>query len=448
MTTAMLEEQDVVVLSRRSDCRCPACKIGRFEDAKLHDVLIEDYSFDPGWTPRKTSADRYDYFLGVELETDDYRMVGLFGEQRQSSIPVMQAADMAEPKSFWVPKHDGSVTGPEFASHPATLDYWHAKRRELSKMFRSLLHAGYRSHDNDTCGMHVNISRGAFDDSDHLFRFLTLIHVNPTWTLRMSQRTLDSAGQWASLHQMADPQIRRKCVEWDRSYEEFGLDRYVALNGPGGGRYEFRLPRGTLRLDRFYKNLEWTAGMIEYTREHRLRESNPLRFMAWVRSQQDHDLKNLIRFLDERMTGEYTGEVYPKPARKKLQPVELRLREDEFDDDDPPACDAMHPSLALRCTEYEDHGGRHEAWDGDQYQAWSDPRIFCNQVSPRGYYCTEPEGHGGMHRAGFFDAWDADTACQWVDPNTAEACTAPLESTIHCSCESNMLSHHTFQAAS
>jgi hypothetical protein len=275
-------------------CGCESCKMARFEGTTLKRAVVHSYSYAPArWKMHKGAADRYKrnlYYLGVELETT---------KQNYRSASKNIAADMRLPKRFWVAKNDSSVTGPEFASHPATLAFWHSKQAELDEMFKMLRHGGYRSHDGGKAGMHVNISRDAFADARHLYRFLTLLHVDTNWSLVMSQRTSSQASQWANLGEHNDVVARRRHAtgSFNRSYY---CNRYSALNAPAGeSRFEFRLPRGTLRLDRFYKNLEFTVGMIEYTRDNKVRDCSPAPFMKWVETKAT-EYPNLNSFINEK----------------------------------------------------------------------------------------------------------------------------------------------------
>lgn len=305
-----------------ANCRCESCKVNRFEDSKLRDAVIHTYSYQPeNWKFLHTQGDPFSYYLGVELETDNYyeSRNGLGGIVYSSFEPEI-AADMRLPKRLWTPKRDSSVTGPEFASHPATLTYWRAKKPQLKKMFDMLLHAGYRSHDNGNCGMHVNISRTAFDNGPHLFRFLSLIHRDANWSRRMAQRSVYSMNQYAKLNWKERRELWSRHIETpaerDRRIrdESYNLmvqpsmvrqwagsdDKYVAVNAPyGQARFEFRLPRGTLRIDRFFKNLEWTVAMIEFTRDAELEQCVPTLFMQWV-AERKREYRYLHKFIYER----------------------------------------------------------------------------------------------------------------------------------------------------
>lgn len=280
-------------------CNCESHKLLRQEQSKLGHAVVHEYGYEPRrWRLLSTSDEpNPPYYLGVELETDNY-FKDKDGSFKRSDLGLTQAAAMRAPKQMWIASRDGSVSGPEFVSHPATLAYWHSKRKQLETMFTTLLHAGYRSHDNDKAGMHVSISTTAFADSGHLYRFLSLIHSKPAWSLRMSQRTRTSADHWAKV-EILQSATEREQTATDILNRRGYRDRYSALNVPGDARYEFRLPRGTLRIDRFFKNLEWTAAMVEYSRGARLNQSTPAHFMQYVADNAE-TYPNLHAFIVER----------------------------------------------------------------------------------------------------------------------------------------------------
>lgn len=310
------QRNDAVTDTVPPNCQCETCKLRRFEDSAIRDAVVHNYSYNPRrWNLNAVRNDPFDYYLGVELETDNYRL-DANGDRVRARVTNRQAVSMARPARLWLAKADGSVSGPEFVSHPATLTYWHSKADKLAEMFRMLVHGGMRSHDNNKAGMHISISKNAFEDQRHLFRFLTLIHGNAEWSLKMSQRTRSSAEQWASINYLADDAMREEEVirimpteeqRRTRGYYQLGSShRYQAINCPSGGihsagRFEFRLPRGTLRLDRFFKNLEWTVAMIEYTRNTLVEHQKANLFMRWVLSKdQREQYPNLAKFLTER----------------------------------------------------------------------------------------------------------------------------------------------------
>lgn len=359
--------EETVGFADMAGCTCEPCKRKRGEGHSVESRRIHDYSSQPrgGWRPRRTLAQVRDGdtspTFGIELETDApvRRYTDLPDEPIVPYVPMGaseadvlerdrlirerdawrarnrahrarqerrfaeagnmradEAVSMAAPRGLWHAKHDGSVSGPEFASQPGTLAYWRAQRGHLAGMFKALLHGGMRSHDGDRCGFHVNIGTDAFQsaqsrdlgmyaDEGHLKRFATLVAMNPRWAIRMSQRTHRSAG-WARFDHVDTAEKR---AHWARSIAHSGYaycDHASVLNASHAGRVEFRLPRGTLRIDRFYAKLEWAAAMVEYTRDpHNVVQ--PSAFMRWAAASGEYT--ELTRMMRERFNAARFGEV-------------------------------------------------------------------------------------------------------------------------------------------
>lgn len=224
------------------------------------------------------------------------------------NISVDEAVGCARsPRGLFWAKHDSSVTGPEFASQPCTLAYWRQSRRALADIFTQLLHGGVRSHDGDRAGLHVNIGSDAFADASHLERFMALVAVNPRFSTRMSQRTNASMSSWANLRDIGTPEQRRNlAAQWAR-YGSAGTSHSSAVNLAHVGRVEFRMPRGTLRLDRFYAKIEWAASMVEYTRDAS-RPVNVAAYVAYVEANRA-DFPELYAMLRERFAARFDGRV-------------------------------------------------------------------------------------------------------------------------------------------
>lgn len=333
-------------------CECEACKRKRGLPSRVCAGTIHSYSSTPrsGWVPRRVGdADAYAPTFGVELETDApeyptfrdlpgrpdlpylpweasqaerdayaeaerayyaWRDRNRAHHERQRSawlaagnMTAEEAVSAAEPRGLWHPKHDGSVTGPEFASQPATLAYWQSQRGHLTSMFRTLLHGGMRSHDGDRCGFHVNIGTDAFADAGHLSRWMALVAHNPRWTTRMSQRTHASQTSWASYAPIATPEQRERIAREVFEYGSFGTMHTSAVNTAHAGRIEFRVPRGTLRIDRFYAKLEWVAAMVEFTRDAN-NATTPHAFMAWAQAH-EAEYPALLPFMRERFAARF-----------------------------------------------------------------------------------------------------------------------------------------------
>ena len=382
--------EETVGHAELADCTCGPCRKRKGERYAVPEGTIHSYSSEPrgGWRVRRTGAEMAagieSATFGVELETTEpvrpyfrgtpapYVMdswdIRTVEDQRardrqmrefaawqvreeaarqrwneRHSINGMlnseEAVSLAAPRGFWHSKHDSSVSGPEFASQPASLAYWRSQRPAITGMMKALLHGGMRSHDGDTCGMHINIGTDTFGTANypqgneqmegHLFRFVKLMTMNQRWTVHMSQRTNSSMNDWARFGGLTtDPERQR----WAHAISVYGycsdLPRYMVLNAANGGRIECRIPRGTLRVDRFYAKLEWLASMIEYTRDplNVVRVSD---YMRWV--ERSGEYPTLVAYMRERFHAERFADAAPDLSVQSGSNVEFYVEQTELE---------------------------------------------------------------------------------------------------------------------
>jgi hypothetical protein len=309
--------------------------------------VVHSYGSEPrnGWVARRLTdgTDATSPTFGIELETQ------LAGRDRTALTPD-EAAAVAAPRGHWHPAQDGSVNGPEFASQPGTLAYWRSIQGPVGGFFRTLIHGGLRAHDGRySCSMHVNVGRDAFEDADHLARFLRLVSVNARWTTRLAQRTHDQMQSWATTAAYPDmaacTRLAGEFVRNGNAYTGHG----AVVNLENHGRVEFRAPRGTLRLDRFMGKLEWVSAMVEFTRQPDARPV-PGAFTAWVMARRG-EYPEFIALMTDLMPGR-VGIARPAAARP-----------------DDNTCLQRSPIGGERCQRNAGHFGRCEMPDGSTWLA-------------------------------------------------------------------------------
>ena len=335
---------------RASASPCAAC--AKRSGSVVSTGTIHGYGAEPrnGWVPRytadETAAGLRPPTFGVELETQ--RLTG----RDRFSLTGDEAVAAASPRGHWFAQQDSSVDGPEFASQPATLAYWRSIAGPVGSFMRTLIHGGLRSHDGTlSCSMHVNIGADAFGSADHLARFLRLATGNPRWTTKLAQRTHAQVASWASFGEYPD---NASCVRLASDYVRHGTaytSHASAVNLGNYGRIEFRVPRGTLRLDRFMAKLEWVAAMVEYTRDA---ASRPVAgaFTPWVLARRDA-YPEFVAFLAEVMPGRVLPAApAPIPATGSFTP-----------------CNSLDAGRSQRCGRVAGHFGSHE--NTTTYARWA-----------------------------------------------------------------------------
>jgi len=204
---------------------------------------------------------------GVELEIDD-------GEDKYEAAEDIQAAGG---KHIYI-KEDGSLSymGMEIVTHPATLDY-HINKFPWRDICHVALSYGYRSHDTDTCGLHIHASRSLFGNTD-IEQDLTIAKIMllidrwyESYIVRFARRNIDKMRRWAN---KPNADIRPDDTDADavQKSKKHAGDRYRAVNLCNYSTVEFRFFRGTLKRDTIIASIQWVDTIIKYCRNTPLKD--------------------------------------------------------------------------------------------------------------------------------------------------------------------------------
>jgi formylmethanofuran dehydrogenase subunit E len=229
---------------------------------------------------------------GLEVEIDD-------GDDKQNAARDIQAAG----DDHIYLKEDGSLSykGMEIVTHPATLDY-HVNHFPWADICRTALSYGYRSHDTDTCGLHIHASRSLFGDTE-MERDLTIAKVillidrwYDSYIVNFARRDLSKMQQWAD-----KPNADIKPEDSDRAAvhksKKTANSRYKAVNLCNYSTVEFRFFRGTLKRDTIIASIQWTDTLIKYCRKTPLKD---LFNATWDDIFSNTEHKELTSYLKQR----------------------------------------------------------------------------------------------------------------------------------------------------
>lgn len=187
-------------------------------------------------------------FYGVELEIDQG------GEVSSNAQKLLDYVN--QDNTYIYAKHDGSLSnGFEIVSHPMTIEH-HLNEVDYSGLFKMAVGMGYRSHQAETCGLHIHVNRTAFGDSreeqeEVIARIVFFVEKHWCELLKASRRTKFSMNRWASRYGISE-----NTQNTYKKAKERRLGRYVAVNLENYNTIEFRLFRGTLRHQTFVATLQ------------------------------------------------------------------------------------------------------------------------------------------------------------------------------------------------
>lgn len=246
-----------------SDDECQYCHEERGES----DSYIEDYDFTPYHLHFFKNDDEVQpvKYFGFELEVDRKC------ETPNKMIPLEYIKKHYD--NIFYMKHDGSLSdGFEIVSHPATINFWLDKKqtKTLENIFKKVKDGRLYSHDTETCGLHIHVSRLFFGEnySENDRNVNKLLYITEKFKRELmlfSRRKSYSYTQFLS-----DSYRNRSSNEIDvvenaeqvKIMKEYiGRDKYQVINTNHSETIEFRLCRGTLHLQTFLASLQMFNNM-------------------------------------------------------------------------------------------------------------------------------------------------------------------------------------------
>ena len=229
---------------------------GCCQDCSCSSTDIHDYGYKPGplFHPANPNyhhaALPHTLYMGVELETDRYKDAG----------EAAQALNKLDPdEQLFYLKEDSSLTcGIEIVTHPCTLSY-HLQKFPWEQIIKMATQYGGRSHDTNTCGLHVHFNQDFFGDDNKrdvaILRLLYLVEKYWDWILAFSRRDLVSAQRWASRY----TQVFDKLPLQDFKHNKRNYMWHHAAINITDDTIEVRIFRGTLQLNTLFAAFELVA---------------------------------------------------------------------------------------------------------------------------------------------------------------------------------------------
>lgn len=275
--------------SRQDEPLCETCYDALKDHANIHEYR---YSPDPvfhGDGP---------LYLGVELEIDGG------GESNYHAGKTLDIGNAEEENIYC--KHDGSLEeGFEIVTHPMSLDY-HLEQMPWEDILSEARHLGYFSHDTETCGLHVHVSRAGLGDSPEaqdstIARILYFFEKHWDKLLVFSRRTEEQIARWAERYGYRD---HPREILTHAKNEKRG-DRYCCVNLLNRDTIEFRIFRGTLCLNTLAATLQLVHRLccLAYSLS-----DEEMKALTWEQFLGTCHQRELLRYLKQRRL--YSGEVH------------------------------------------------------------------------------------------------------------------------------------------
>ena len=227
-------------------------------------------------------------FFGVELEVDHG------GHDDEKAEELLNLVNYPDERIYI--KSDGSLDeGFEIVTHPMSINY-HMNQFPWDNLTVHAAHLGYRSHQTSTCGLHVHVSRNGLGETyeeqeETISRILYFVEAHWNELLKFSRRSEYSMNRWASRHGYEhNPKKLLDKAKSDRN-------RYVAVNLCNTNTIEFRLFRGTLKVNTILATLQLVDKIC--TVAMNLNDTD-LQVLSWSEFVSSIKEPELIQYLKER----------------------------------------------------------------------------------------------------------------------------------------------------
>lgn len=273
---------------------CPDCAVCN---------VIHSYGYKPrpifGTTDGNDGFNSYngtDLTFGVELECDKGR------DPRKAAKAVCELTDRL------YCKHDGSLSnGYEIVTHPGTLA-WHMNSFPWAAVCKVSLDHGFKSHDAQTCGLHIHIGNAQFGSTwekrrDVMAKLAALVDVLWPEVEQFSRRGRGGCERWASRNNVVRS-IRpgmddaRACRAMYDAADRSG--RYVAVNTQNDSTVELRFNRGSLKPVTILASLQLASNLAKFAMTHTVNECLDAKWDDVVHSYEYEELTTYVndRFAD------------------------------------------------------------------------------------------------------------------------------------------------------
>lgn len=229
------------------DFYCPDCK-----------PCIFDYSYKP--EPLFLGMPGNGRYFGIELETD-------CGNSIEFAKEALNELD-DEGHIFYF-KRDGSLgdDGAELVTHPMSYEY--AMGFDWERLHEIARKHGQLSHDTETCGLHIHVSRAGLGGSFKERELTTarLINVFDRYYNEIVEfaRRQPQETRWCNRNNAGfEPDDTNEQLAKKMQKEREKYDRYQAVNIRNRDTVEIRIFHGTLNPDTIRATITFVNDLVEY----------------------------------------------------------------------------------------------------------------------------------------------------------------------------------------
>lgn len=222
-------------------------------------------------------------YMGVELEVEVVGD-GDRGEKAEELHRLINGEEIGKNVFF---ERDGSLNnGFEIITHPMGMDD-HRKIWEWLKDRKATRYL--RSHQTQTCGLHVHISKGA----------LTKLQIAKIVTFINNRDHESLIKAVARRYETGYCKIKNKKI----GQSHYSEDRYEAINITPRNTIEFRIFKGSLKYESVMAAIQFSNAVVEFCDPSRtsVRDLTMDNFLRFIKEDISEDTDILVPYLDNRL---------------------------------------------------------------------------------------------------------------------------------------------------
>ena len=269
------------------DNYCNSCWNERRDDLSR---FVKNYSY----KPQPVFFGAGPMFMGIELEENGGRGFEFF-EETSERVEIYFKNDCSI--------ECGSGDAIEIVTHPMSMDYI-VDKFDMAGLLETASNTGFTSHDNGQCGLHVHVNRTFLGETeltqDYTIAKLLLLFERffDDKLVPFSRRRFEQLNHWCKKpHVDYNPQTDGSAELCEKIYHKKVYDdRYYAINLQNRHTIEFRLFRGSLKLQTVMASLQLVQVMTEYAKNNNI---NKIQTCTWEECTQS-DYTELKAYMIER----------------------------------------------------------------------------------------------------------------------------------------------------
>lgn len=218
--------------------------------------------------------------LGVELEVDCDYSQKYQNEEVASNLCSHCGLEYNEVRFA----EDGSLdNGFENIIEAHTVkDFWD-KQDKWKKMLKYLSDNGYKSHDTNTCGLHVHVSRTMFGKTEEeqataIAKVFVFFDENWDEIVKVSRRKNFS---WSNKNDIFKDISKSNYENWKNEAKKKNGGHNVALNNSNRNTFEYRLGRGTLNSWSFFSWIDFVLTISKNAKRITVKKIQSNDLVSW-----------------------------------------------------------------------------------------------------------------------------------------------------------------------